>query len=233
MHRSPREGHPGKHYTQPSFDSKVKTYVSICQGQHGAVEYDLAVHDPNLKIILSRFKSRWKKGDQIIYCPSATGSGLPDWPWSVQLLRKAGYPDADILFEELTTGFEMVGRLTPGCGWTFRTDGRYSSPISMEEFHNLNKQYVHDKLRTARPSQHWQAMLDELIEEKKKGRVDGPLQAPKDWERELNSAEGMELSPAPTQHAWAGAKRQGTSMRRLPKELPQRNSTGRRLPTLQ
>ena len=41
-------------------------------------------------------------------------------------------------------------------------------------------------------------MWEELVEEKPKGRVEGPLQVPANWGVTLQEVEGMDLQPAPT-----------------------------------
>eukprot|EP00435_Cladocopium_sp_Y103_P052567 s601_g16.t1 len=83
----------------------------------------------------------------------------------------------------------MIGPMTPGTGWLPRADERYSTPISMDEFHRLNRKYVDEKIQTAKPSTHWQVMLNELLDDRAKGRVPRVC--------------GMEPSPAPTSQAWA------------------------------
>ena len=124
-------------------------------------------------------------------------------PVMTELLRMSGHQGADEMMRELTQGFQMTGQLEPGTGWIPRVDGRYASPISMEDFHNLNRNYVTDKLRTAKPSEHWKVMLEELISERDKGRVEGPLQAPSDWGVTLPVTEGGKPDPSPTSKAWA------------------------------
>ena len=46
----------------------------------------------------------------------------------------------------------MTGKLTSGTGWLPRTDGKYSNPMSMEQFHEFNRKYVQTKLDSATPS---------------------------------------------------------------------------------
>ena len=73
----------------------------------------------------------------------------------------------------------------------------------MDEFQMHNRRYVQDKLKDARPSPHWQVILDELMEETRKGRVEGPLQAPRSWQATFPPCVGKSLEAAPTEHAWA------------------------------
>eukprot|EP00435_Cladocopium_sp_Y103_P048273 s452_g14.t1 len=94
--------------------------------------------------------------------------------------------------------------MDPGMEATFEvTDERYAHPISQEEFHKLSRAYVDDRLQNSKPSKHWEVMLQELIDDKEKGRVEGPLQAPADWGITLAAHGDMHLSPAPTTQAWA------------------------------
>ena len=124
-------------------------------------------------------------------------------PVMMELLRLTGHGGHVILMKELTEGFNMTGTLSPGTGWLPRLDGRYASPISAHEFHMNNRRYVQDKLKNARPSPHWQVMLDELMEETRKGRVEGPLQAPPSWGATLPPYGDIPLKAAPTDEAWA------------------------------
>ena len=63
----------------------------------------------------------------------------------------------------------------------------------MQSFHDLNKAYVQEKLVSANPSEHWQVLLEELMSERDKGRVEGPLQAPDGGGTHFNEAKGMPL----------------------------------------
>ncbi|CAL1152210.1 unnamed protein product [Cladocopium goreaui] len=53
--------------------------------------------------------------------------------------------------------------------------------IEAQSIQEFNRKYVQTKLDSATPSPHWKAMWEELVEEKAKGRVEAPLQAPADW----------------------------------------------------
>ena len=75
--------------------------------------------------------------------------------------------------------------------------------IEAQSIQEFNRKYVQTKLDSATPSPHWKAMWEELVEEKAKGRVEAPLQAPADWKVTLQEVEGMDLQPAPTRCAWA------------------------------
>ena len=74
----------------------------------------------------------------------------------------------------------MTGPMAPATGWLPRTDGRYAHPMPQKEFERANRDYVRAKLSSATPSPHWRPMLEELLADRAKGRVEGPLQAPQD-----------------------------------------------------
>ena len=138
-------------------------------------------------------------------------------PVMAELLTMAGHTGAKELFRELSSGFPMTGTMTPGTGWLQRTDERYAHPISQEEFQRLNRSHVDERIRNSKPSRHWKVMLDELMDDREKGRVEGPLQAPTDWAFALEAPNGMHLSPPPTDRAWAAlcfAVEQGDKVRR-------------------
>ena len=83
--------------------------------------------------------------------------------------------------DDLTNGFDMVGKVRPGPGWRKRTDGRYNDPEHMQDVCRRNRQYVQNRLQRPTPSQHAKQLLQELVEEQRLGRVVGPLRAPADW----------------------------------------------------
>ena len=51
------------------------------------------------------------------------------------------WPDQGLI-RELSDGFPLLGAISPGAGWPKRTDGRYSSPMSLEDFKEANLQYT-------------------------------------------------------------------------------------------
>ena len=57
------------------------------------------------------------------------------------LLRLVQYSGTEILFNELTYGFPMMGRMTKGTGWQTRTDGKYQDPSTPENFRINNNIY--------------------------------------------------------------------------------------------
>ena len=102
-------------------------------------------------------------------------------PVFVELLRGCGYPDADDLEHELSSGMNMMGLIRPTCGWQPRSDSKYSHPIDMQTFQALNKDYVQSRLRGGRVDEEWPALLVEISSEVRNGKMEGPFQAPPSW----------------------------------------------------
>ena len=124
-------------------------------------------------------------------------------PVMVELLRLCSFPGIDDLSEDLHWGFETVGELHSGCGWLPRLDERYAFPLELSVFHRVNKQYVLNKLRQNYVDEHWQPMLDEILEDRSKGRLEGPFQAPSDWPQPSVAPPGETLLPLPDQEMYA------------------------------
>ena len=103
---------------------------------------------------------------------------VPAWMW---LLERLGYPEVGVLKQELSDGFPTTGVLTPGVGWMPRLDGRYDFPVSRASFRETNAAYVKRKLGSRFIDEHWKPMLDELVEEQRLGRVEGPFHTPSSW----------------------------------------------------
>ena len=55
------------------------------------------------------------------------------------LLTTIQYPHADILLQELTTGFSLIGQLQPGLNWKVRTDNKYTETQTRTELHTYNQ----------------------------------------------------------------------------------------------
>ena len=102
-------------------------------------------------------------------------------PILLRLLELMGFPGLTDLKDDLLNGFEVLGELHPGCGWNPRLDDKYSFPVDMPTFRRTNQHYVREKLRKYHVDPHWKVMLDELIQEREKGRVSGPFEAPRWW----------------------------------------------------
>ena len=85
------------------------------------------------------------------------------------LLRQIDYPQADILHQELSSGFRLMGQLQPGTNWYLRSDNKYLVPKTQEEFTEHNDHYVQRKLQQARVDDHCELMLEEIVQEVKDG----------------------------------------------------------------
>ena len=119
-------------------------------------------------------------------------------PTFLHLLEIAGYPGLQHLRDDLEHGFAVTGELHPGCGWNPRHDDRYNYPIDHATFMKLNRSYALEKLRRAHVDPHWKVMLDELIQERTKGRLSGPFRAPSWWPRSSLALDGVENLDLPT-----------------------------------
>ena len=63
------------------------------------------------------------------------------------LLRQVNYPQAELLHRELSSGFRLMGQLQPGTNWYLRSDNKYLTPKTQEEFVDHNNNYVQRKCR--------------------------------------------------------------------------------------
>ena len=124
-------------------------------------------------------------------------------PVYLELLQRCGFPGLDDLAEDLHWGFDTIGTLHSGCGWLPRLDGRYSHPLGLAEFHRANKHYVLKKLNQGVVDEHWQVMLDEILEDRAKGRLEGPFTSPTDWPVHSVGLPGEALQPLPDQEIYA------------------------------
>ncbi len=75
--------------------------------------------------------------------------------------------------------------------------------LSFEVFHQANQQYVVKKLRQGRVDEHWQVMLDELLEDRARGRLDGPFAAPDGWPVPAVGLPDEALQPLPDKEIYA------------------------------
>ena len=98
------------------------------------------------------------------------------------LLKQVHYPQAELLHRELSSGFRLMGQLQPGTNWHLRSDNKYLMPKTHEEFVDHNNNYVQRKLQKARVDDHYEMMLDEIVQEVKMGRMNGPYTAPPHWD---------------------------------------------------
>lgn len=61
----------------------------------------------------------------------------------------------------------------------------------------MNKAYIDSKVKQNRVDQHREAMIEELLEDKKKGLVTGPLQSPSGWTHKMVTVQDLPLLPLP------------------------------------
>ena len=149
------------------------------------------------------FTQTWISGAvphvQAVYKQS--DSRIAQIPLLCHLLEGMRVPGHQALRADLEQGFELLGLLTAGSGWQPRTDGKYDSGASAHDFLVENEAYIHRKLWDHRVDRHWFEMLQELAEERQKGRLEGPLAAPASWPKRCTVAAGYQqfqsLLPAP------------------------------------
>ena len=101
-------------------------------------------------------------------------------PVLIHLLRSIQYPQTELIYRELSEGFPLMGKLTPGINWHVRQDQKFLEPTPIDEFREKNRTYITDKLEKNSIDEHWEMMLDEILAEVETGRMNGPYQAP-DW----------------------------------------------------
>ena len=102
-------------------------------------------------------------------------------PVLLDLLGAVGYPDLQGITADLTQGFDMLGEVRRGPGWKNREDGRYQNPASLDQLSATNWEYVRRRAAAAKPGEHWETLLTELVAEVKLGRVVGPTHPPAGW----------------------------------------------------
>ena len=121
-------------------------------------------------------------------------------PVFTSLLQQINYPQADILHQELSSGFRLMERLQPGTNWYIRSGSKYLMPKSPEEFAEHNDTYVQQKLQQARVDDHYELMLEGIVQEVAMGRMNGPFTAPPHWEHQTitpNKYPELQLLPIP------------------------------------
>ena len=122
-------------------------------------------------------------------------------PVRIHLLRLIQYPQADILERELTNGFQLMGDLQPGTNWYVRTDQKYLHPRSPQDFIDHNHQYMQQKLLKPRVDDPYAFMLEEIVQEVRAGRMNGPFRQPPSWPTSTITPSGYDMDlplPHPT-----------------------------------
>ena len=134
-------------------------------------------------------------------------------PVLLELLGVVGYPDIAGITADLTDGFDMLGEVRRGPRWKDRKDGRYQNPASLDQLAATNWEYVRRRASGARPGEHWETLLQELVAEVKLGRVVGPTAPPAGWNIvtvPVLNAPGADrlVTPPPGRHFAAAWRRQ-------------------------
>ena len=126
-------------------------------------------------------------------------------PLLLELLRLVEFPQIHEFRQELTQGFKVLGQLNPGVGWPTRTDSRYSSPISIDEYVAKNTSYVESLQGRKTDDKYEKGLVAEILEEINLGRMDGPHSTPSSWKINVSDAgTGRPLTaPPPGPHAAA------------------------------
>ena len=138
----------------------------------------------------------WKSQlPQHVHHAYTTAGGTTQVPVFIHLLKQIQYPQANILEQELTQGFRLMGQLQPGTKWYIRTDQKYLQPKSSQQFADHSQQYVHRKLASPRVDDHYyEFMLAEIVQEVKAGRMNGPYRQPPSWTTKTIAPAGYDLA---------------------------------------
>ena len=102
------------------------------------------------------------------------------------------------LLQELTVGFPLLGTLQPG-SWSWP-----AHPISRSQLQRLNEEYIQTKLQKHKCDPHWNTMLQEIANDVKSNRMEGPFKKPNSWRCKTVAApqfqHTQELQPGPSEH---------------------------------
>ena len=127
-------------------------------------------------------------------------------PMLMRLLRGCGYPDCDNLEKDLCSGFPLLGTLRRSPGWHPRSDDRYSHPIAESVFADLNRQHIRERSTRQQPDPEWRSMLQEILQERDKGLIEGPFEAHPSWGfQAIGSSPGealLQMAPGPAYGAF-------------------------------
>ena len=105
----------------------------------------------------------------------------PCVPVLAALLDVIGYPGREALLNDITLGFDLLGPLTPGCGWRQLPEPYPAKPMPLPEFRETNLAYIKRVASSRSPGPHSNELLDEVLKERAMGRMYGPLRAPAHW----------------------------------------------------
>eukprot|EP00435_Cladocopium_sp_Y103_P059759 s29_g21.t1 len=119
---------------------------------------------------------------------------------AIQDLTRRLYWGDPHLIEELSQGFPLLGDLAPGWGWPKRKDDRYSHPLDRAQLLSENMAYIQSKLHKHKCDPHWQTLLNEIAQDVKHHRMEGPFHGPPEWKQATVAASQF----AHTQHLLQG-----------------------------
>ena len=104
---------------------------------------------------------------------------------NVPLLRRHGsmiqFLTLEELLDDITTGFPMCGRLTPGACWDSKDDRVPKNPLSRSEFFQKNEEHIDKCLLTRRPDSYALEMLPTVLKEVREEKMSGPCEALNHW----------------------------------------------------
>ena len=67
------------------------------------------------------------------------------------LLDRLKYPQSEILLDELTHGFQLIGDIPGGVGWPRRAAPKPDIPLSLEELYSQHNQMLRDTVKSRKP----------------------------------------------------------------------------------
>ena len=105
------------------------------------------------------------------------------------LLDAIHYPHAQVLFDDLKNGFDLAGNLKPGLGWAPTTAAQ--PRLGIEDFKQLNDDYIIKEHQRREPPMHWERMLQDILQDCQRGRMMGPFAAPEKWGFETSGVDDL------------------------------------------
>ena len=128
--------------------------------------------------VLQEWRKARAENIRIVLDPN--GPNRIHFPLLSDLLKRLGWEDPK-LTEEIQSGFPVLGRMSPGLGWTKREDMKYAQPMRLDSFMQLNEEHVLSRLHQTKPDKRWKTLLSEISSDITKNRMVGPLTAPPSW----------------------------------------------------
>lgn len=112
----------------------------------------------------SDFTTTWMDGvaPHVSAVYQSSAAGCVQVPLFLHLVERCGHPGIEDLREDLTLGFEVIGKLHSGSGWLPRMDDKYTHPLQVEQLAQRNHEHIVSRLAHAKPDEHWETMLQDL-----------------------------------------------------------------------